>query len=39
MSIFRPGENNFWINGTRNGVTVIGWGLGTDIPIENAYVR
>ena len=39
MAIFRPAEGNFWINGTRSGVTVIGWGLNGDIPIENAYVR
>jgi hypothetical protein len=39
LAIYRPAEANFWINGSRNGVAVVGWGSNGDIPIENAYVR
>ena len=39
MAIFRPSEGNFWINGSKNGVSVIGWGTNGDVPIANAYVR
>ncbi len=37
LSVFRPGDGNWWLNRTTAGVTAINFGLATDIPTPGDY--
>lgn len=37
LSIFRPSEGNWWINGSTNGLAVINWGLNGDQIVPADY--